>query len=124
MKKENCNIVLVFDEVDKIENDEELTIILSEFKHLILSEDLDVIFIAGQKLLYRYINSKYIDDGLEHNVFTHTVHVPLLKISSLREIIKHSLKCDDKNLQNELILKSKGTIRNLINEINLSLIHI
>lgn len=118
LKKENCNIVLVFDEVDKIENDEELTIILSEFKHLILSEDLDVIFIAGQKLLYRYINSKYIDDGLEHNVFTHTVHVPLLKISSLREIIKHSLKCDDKNLQNELILKSKGTIRNLINEIN------
>lgn len=70
--------VFVIDELDKIEKEEELYNLISDFKPLILLGKSNFILIFGQKMLYKYLMADNFDNNILSSIFTRNVHIPLL----------------------------------------------
>lgn len=125
LKEENIKIIFIFDELDKIENDIEIEQMISELKPIMLSNLASFIIISGQKLYYKFANSKMVDDSIISSIFSKLVHTPVLSISSLENIFKNiTLISDDssnpliKLYIDSLILNSNRIVRKFLNLIN------
>lgn len=75
---------MIFDEIDKIEDENTMNSLLGDIKPLILSEECNTILISGQKLFYKMMISDIKDDSLMTSLFPRVIHVKLLEISKLR----------------------------------------
>lgn len=131
-------VTIVLDELDKIEDEQNINNILSEFKPLLISDLATFIVISGQKLYYKLSNSSTIDDSLISSIFSKTIHIPLASHNTLNKLFVNSIIDSDvdDNITNKyidsVILKSNTTIRTFINiiyqdiiwEKNKSYIHI
>lgn len=121
-------VVIVLDELDKIENEEKINKILSEFKPLLISNLATFIVISGQKLYYQLSNSSIIDDSLISNLFSKTIHTPLASYDTLNELFNNCIvdsQIDDsikKKYIDSVILRSNTTIRLFINIISQDII--
>lgn len=125
LKKLDFKIIIVLDELDKIENEEDMNKILAELKPLFLSNLSNFIVISGQKLYYKIYNSKTVDDALISNIFSRSIHVPLSKNDELYKLIEVCICEEDikedyvKKVKddyiNSVILRSNTTIRLLKN---------
>ncbi|MDT2947155.1 P-loop NTPase fold protein [Lactococcus lactis] len=127
LKEHNFKVVLIFDEIDKIDKEEKLDKTLAEIKKVILHQGTNSILIAGQRLLYKLISAGVTDDGLLSSMFSSTLHVPMLEYDGLKEklykyFIVNELK-NDKELEtlkyyiDSVILKSNSVLRQARHEI-------
>lgn len=127
LKENNFKVVLIFDEIDKIDKDEKLDKTLAEIKKIILHQGTNSILIAGQRLLYKLISAGVTDDGLLSSMFSSTLHVPMLEYDGLKKkLYKYFIV---KELENEkkletlnyyidsVILKSNSVLRQARHEI-------
>lgn len=126
LKESNFKVVLIFDEIDKIDKDEKLDKTLAEIKKIILHQGTNSILIAGQRLLYKLISAGVTDDGLLSSMFSSTLHVPMLEYDDLKEklykyFIEEDLDNDEKEILNyyidSVILKSNSVLRQARHEI-------
>ncbi|WP_419742412.1 ATP-binding protein [Paraclostridium dentum] len=124
LNKLEYKVIIVLDELDKIENEDNINKILSEFKPLLISDLATFIVISGQKLYYQLSNSSIIDDSLISNIFSKTIHTPLASYNMLSELFSNciiELDIDDdtkKKYIDSVILRSNTTIRLFINIIS------
>lgn len=139
LKKEGIKIIFVFDELDKIENEDEMIKIISDLKPLLLSDLASFIVISGQKLYYKFIMSSVLDDSIMTSIFSKNIHIPLSANISLEKLF-NSYVINTEDLNNELVIKyrdslildSYKTIRRFINlvleniiwEANIAYLHI
>lgn len=126
LQENNFKVVLIFDEIDKIDKEEKLDKTLAEIKKIILHQGTNSILIAGQRLLYKLISAGVTDDGLLSSMFSATLHVPMLESSDLREklykyFIVERLEKKNRILLNKyidsVILKSNSVLRQARHEI-------
>ena len=125
LKEQEFRIIISLDEIDKIEDQDEIEMIISELKPIMLSDIASFIIVSGQKLYYKFINSNTIDDSLISTVFPKLIHVRLLSNNSLKNIFMSLVEDNEKldtNLLNlyidSLILNSNRIIRRFINIIS------
>lgn len=122
LKRENIKVIFVFDELDKIENEIDMTNIISDLKPLLLSDLASFIVISGQKLYYKFINSNVLDDSIMTSIFTKNIHIPLITNIGLEKLFK-SYVTESNNINNEsldnyrdsIILNSYRTLRRFNN---------
>ena len=127
LKESNFKVVLIFDEIDKIDKDEKLDKTLAEIKKIILHQGTNSILIAGQRLLYKLISAGVTDDGLLSSMFSSTFHVPMLEYDDLKEkLYKYFIVKDPDNDEkseilnyyiDSVILKSNSVLRQARHEI-------
>lgn len=122
LKKENIKVIFVFDELDKIENEIDMTNIISDLKPLLLSDLASFIVISGQKLYYKFINSSVLDDSIMTSIFAKNIHVPLTTNTSLEKLFNSYINDSTninkeliKNYRNSIILNSYRTLRRFNN---------
>lgn len=121
LKKLEYKVTIVLDELDKIDNEQNINNILSEFKPLLISDLATFIVISGQKLYYQLSNSSIIDDSLISSIFSKTIHTPLASHNILNKLFINSIiesDVDDNTIKkyiDSVILKSNSTIRSFIN---------
>lgn len=122
LKEQKVNVVIVFDELDKIDDLEKINTVISELKFLLLSGLAHFIVVSGQTLYYQFEKSFYKDDAVMLSLFSKTVHVQLLKIFTLKQyilglILNNELK--ENSILNQyidsLILQSRRIPRRLSN---------
>lgn len=109
LKKENIKVIFVFDELDKIENEIDMTNIISDLKPLLLSDLASFIVISGQKLYYKFINSSVLDDSIMTSIFAKNIHVPLTTNTSLEKLFNSYIN-DSTNINKELIKNYRDSI--------------
>ena len=119
------HVVIVIDELDKVEDDSEIESIISNLKPLMLSNTASFMIVSGQKLFYKYTSAKVIDDSLISSFFSKLIHVPILKIDSFKKLFsniiieqKNENEIIVKNYRDSLILNSNRIIRRFFNLIN------
>lgn len=127
LKESNFKVVLIFDEIDKIDKDKKLDKTLAEIKKIILHQGTNSILIAGQRLLYKLISAGVTDDGLLSSMFSSTLHVPMLEYDDLKEklykyfIVKDPDNDEESEILNyyidSVILKSNSVLRQARHEI-------
>ncbi|MGC6585096.1 ATP-binding protein [Paenibacillus sp. Dod16] len=125
IKKHKINIVFVFDELDKIENEDEIEQSISELKPLLLSNLANFIIVSGQKLYYKFTDSNTVDDSVLSSLFTKQIHVRLLSNNDFRTIFSNIVINKDVLSQklataylDSLILNSNRVLRKFINLIS------
>jgi hypothetical protein len=87
LKRLNRNknkIIIVFDELDKIESSIEINKIIADIKCLLLSGLANFFVISGQKLYYQFEKAHMDDDSVITSIFPKMIHIPLLNYASLR----------------------------------------
>lgn len=109
LMKENIKVIFVFDELDKIENEIDMTNIISDLKPLLLSDLASFIVISGQKLYYKFINSSVLDDSIMTSIFAKNIHVPLTTNTSLEKLFNSYIN-DLTNINKELIKNYRDSI--------------
>ncbi len=120
ISEENTKVIFVLDELDKLNNDD-IRIIISDLKALILSEDVISILVAGKNYEEYWDGEKDETDGIATNLFSQKIYVPLVDTMRSWEIVKSLFaeedqdKLDDTLYVKKLIMKSEGVIRELIN---------
>lgn len=121
LNKLNTKIIFVIDELDKVEMDAQLEKLISDLKPIIFYGNATFLLVTGQKLYYELEKSKYIDDAILPNLFTKTVHVPLLQKEHFQALLKEfvdSPKQEKKEVLDHyldsMILKSNRSPRKLI----------
>ncbi|HEX8195607.1 MAG TPA: ATP-binding protein [Pyrinomonadaceae bacterium] len=122
LKKSNLNVIIVFDELDKINSVEDVQKIIHELKSLLLSGLANFIVISGQGLYYQLEKSHTLDDPIISSLFSKTIHVPFLHYSSLKKYCLNLVENDEQkkdpilnNYFDALILKSGRVPRKLSN---------
>lgn len=122
LEKQGIKIVFVFDEIDKIDNNNDVINLISDLKPLILSNLASFIIVSGQKLYYKLLSSKFDDDSIIGSIFTRSIHVPLVNDFELQTLFESYLKNESvlenenvKNYLNSVILDSNRTLRRFIN---------
>ncbi|WP_303984896.1 AAA family ATPase [Niallia circulans] len=108
-KNFNYNLVLILDEIDKIDKDDKIKEFISELKPLILSTSVNTVLITGQNLYYDYYLSNNKDDAIISTLFTKTYHIPLVPTDSLQKCFESTLvnKNDQQNQDVANYVKSK-----------------
>lgn len=122
LELQDIKIVFVFDELDKIEKDDEMEKLISDFKPILLSGLASFIVISGQKLYYKFSNANILDDSIMASIFSKSIHIPLTINETLENLFSFYIS-DPTNLENELlklyrdslILNSNRTVRRFIN---------
>ncbi|MCY8512732.1 ATP-binding protein [Bacillus atrophaeus] len=109
LKKESIKTIIVLDELDKIENETDMTSIISDLKPLLLSDLASFIVISGQKLYYKFINSSVLDDSIMTSIFAKNIHIPLTTNIGLEKLF-NSYVIDSSNISNELIRNYKDSL--------------
>jgi hypothetical protein len=123
-REQNVNVIIVFDELDKIDDLEKINNVVNEIKVLLLSGLAHFIVVSGQTLYYQLEKSFYKDDSVMFSLFSRTVHVQLLNMSTLKKYILGLIE-DDTQKENivlnryidSLILHSRRIPRRLSNMI-------
>jgi len=122
LSEEGIKTVFVFDELDKIDNEQEMESLISDLKPMLLSNLATFIVISGQKLYYKLLTSNILDDSLMTSIFSRNIHVPLASDYELEKVFDSFIKekSDKKNeiikiYRNSLILNSNRTLRRFIN---------
>lgn len=117
LEKKNIKVILVFDEIDKIDDSKKMRKVLSDLKHILLLDNSNSIVIAGQKVYYQLLDSNIEDDGLLSSVFTANYHIPMLDKEILRKIVKGYFILEEQNLEkyesyiDSIILNSNQVLR-------------
>ncbi|MBA5711311.1 P-loop NTPase fold protein [Bacillus velezensis] len=109
LKKEGIKTIIVLDELDKIENENDMTSIISDLKPLLLSDLASFIVISGQKLYYKFINSSVLDDSIMTSIFAKSIHIPLTTNIGLEKLF-NSYLIDSSNINTELISSYKDSL--------------
>ena len=122
LQTQKKQVLIVFDELDKIEKTQEVLPVINGLKLLLLSGLASFFVIAGQGFYYEYERSGFKDDRVISSLFSKNIHIPFLKYTALKRYCQ-SLLSDD-TLQNdaiindhfdELILASRRIPRKLVN---------
>lgn len=122
LQTQKKKVLIVFDELDKIEKTKEVLPVINDLKFLLLSGLASFFVIAAQGLYYEYERSGFKDDRVISSLFSRSIHIPFLKYTALKRYCQ-SLLSDDK-LQNdttindyfdELIFASRRIPRKLVN---------
>ncbi|MBU5247081.1 AAA family ATPase [Bacillus halotolerans] len=109
LKKESIKIIIVLDELDKIENEADMTSIISDLKPLLLSDLASFIVISGQKLYYKFINASVLDDSIMTSIFAKNIHIPLTTNIALEKLF-NSYVIDSGSISIELISHYKDSL--------------
>lgn len=122
LKESKLNVIIVFDELDKINSVEDVQKVIHELKSLLLSGLANFIVISGQGLYYQLEKSYNLDDPIISSLFSKTIHVPFLHYSSLKKYCLNLVENDEQkkdpilnNYFDTLILKSGRVPRKLSN---------
>jgi Cdc6-like AAA superfamily ATPase len=129
LKSNNKNVLIVFDELDKIGETEKVEDIIKDLKRLLLSGYANFFVVAGQGLYYQLEKSNLIDDPVISSLFSKTIHIPFLRYSALKRFCIKLVK-EDSLIKEEvlnlyfdsLILESCRIPRKLSNLIRSKLI--
>lgn len=81
-------IVLVIDEIDKIDDLKQINTLINELKPLVLSKHLYTIFITGQQLFYEHYFSNTKDDAVISSLFSKLFHVPIIPKKTFEKIFE------------------------------------
>ncbi|RJO94980.1 hypothetical protein D3D03_16110 [Exiguobacterium sp. RIT452] len=73
----NIELVIIIDELDKIEEETEINSFISELKPLLLNGKTNFVLIFGQKMLYKYLMADIEEDNLVKSIFTRNIHISL-----------------------------------------------
>ena len=129
LKSKEYKIVIVLDELDKIENDSEIEQLISELKPIMLSNLASFIIVSGQKLYYKFTNSNTIDDSVISSIFSKQIHISLLSRLSFDNVFKAITNIEDFYLNelvrfyiDSLVLNSNRTVRRFFNLISQDII--
>lgn len=130
MRDKNIQLVLVFDELDKLETNDEVKAVVNDLKPLLLSGYTHCLVVAGQALYYDLEKSAYLDDIVISSLFSRTIHVAFLKNATLKKfclslVIKkenESIKQIVSDYFDALILQSGRIPRKLVNAIRSCLV--
>lgn len=122
LQTQKKKVLIVFDELDKIEKNKEVLPVINDLKFLLLSGLASFFVIAGQGLYYEYERSGFKDDRVISSLFSRRIHIPFLKYTALKRYCQ-SLLSDDKSQNDatindhfdELILASRRIPRKLVN---------
>lgn len=96
--KDDIKPVFVFDELDKINDDELVENIINELKPIMLSGLAHFIIVAGQNLYYNYYLSNIQDDSALSSIFSKVHHLPLFSAPELRNLFRKMVKMDPQSL--------------------------
>jgi Cdc6-like AAA superfamily ATPase len=122
LQTQKVNVLIVFDELDKIEKTKEVTPVINDLKFLLLSGLASFFVIAGQGLYYQYERSGDKDDRVISSLFSRSIHIPFLTYAALKAYCKALVSNEE--LRNdttindhfdELILASRRIPRKLVN---------
>ncbi|WP_454802075.1 hypothetical protein [Mucilaginibacter phyllosphaerae] len=122
LKAGGYKLLVIFDEMDKLDDDTKITGVISDLKPLLLSGYANYMVVAGQSLYYELEKSNYMDDLVISTLFSRTVHVSFLKNATLKKYCL-SLIVDETDKSNplvndyfdSLILRSGRIPRKLVN---------
>jgi hypothetical protein len=122
LREKNVNVIIIFDELDKIDDLDKINSVVNEIKLLLLSGLAHFIVVSGQTLYYQFEKSFYKDDAVMFSLFSKTIHIQLLSLTTLKQYI---LNLIEDNTQKEnltlnrfidsLILQSRRIPRRLSN---------
>ncbi len=122
LKDKKIHVIVVVDELDKIETPQNLVEVVRAFKPVMLSGKATFILVAGLGLYYTYLTSRTSDDALVGSLFSNVVHVPLQNIDHFRGLFKKILVEPDRiNLEivikfvDSLVLRSNRIPRTFMN---------
>lgn len=122
MKKAGLNMVIVFDELDKIEKQDQVKEIINDIKPMLLSGYASFIVAAGQALFYDLEKSAFQDDVVISTLFARTFHVPFLRNATLKKFCLNLIENDSDKASpvandyfDSLILQSSRIPRRLVN---------
>jgi len=103
------NMVLILDEIDKIEKDEDVDILINELKPLMLSEYIYTVLVTGQNLYYQYYLANSKDNAVISSLFSKVVHVPILNVTKFEKLLRDVFSGVESNHENLLrnYIKSK-----------------
>ncbi|MGG0847888.1 P-loop NTPase fold protein [Peribacillus simplex] len=85
LTREEYKMVIVFDELDKIDAEKAYSLI-SDLKPLLLSGQASYLLVTGQDLYYDYENGQYRDDSIITSIISKTIHVSLFSIHELKNL--------------------------------------
>jgi Cdc6-like AAA superfamily ATPase len=122
LQTQKKNVLIIFDELDKIEKTKEVLPVINDLKFLLLSGLASFFVIAGQGLYYEYERSGFKDDRVISSLFSRSIHIPFLKYTALKRYCQSLLSNDalhnDATINDhfdELILASRRIPRKLVN---------
>lgn len=115
-KEKKC--IIIFDELDKIQDINRVSEILEKLKGLMLSGLITSIVIGGQDLYYQVVKAKTNDDLVLNSLFSRLIHVPLPDQSRLRSYFLNLISDESKKREptlseyiDELVLRTAGNPR-------------
>lgn len=118
ISKSDLKVVLVFDEIDKIDNGEELEALFKSLKTMLLSGKSYNIVVAGPILFKKLIRSYNRDDDFFASMFSRHFHVGVENVESFSNIYKEVFaQAPDSKVFYDLLLKSNFVLRRLVLEI-------
>ena len=95
LKHYKIKVLIVFDELDKINAADAIDGIINDLKPLLLCGYANFFVVAGQGLYYQLEKSKSTDDPVITSLFSKTIHVPFLSYSSLKKFCLNLVDNDD-----------------------------
>jgi Cdc6-like AAA superfamily ATPase len=129
LQANNINVLISFDEIDKIQSKEEVDKLINDLKFLLLSGSANFFIIAGQTLYYEFEKSVFRDDQVISTLFSKSVHVPFLKYATLKKYCIDLIEDDTvksnplvSDFFDSLILTSGRIPRKLVNLIRAKLL--
>jgi len=102
LKKEKIKLLIIFDELDKLQDDDKIKDVIDDLKPLLLSGYASFMVVAGQSLYYELEKSTYMDDLVISTLFSKTVHIAFLKNATLKKFCL-SLISDEAAKSNPLV---------------------
>lgn len=122
LRDAKIGVAIAFDEMDKIEKEEDLNKIVNDIKPLLLSGFANFFIISGQSMIYQFEKSKVMEDQVISTLFSKNIHVPFLRYPDLKKFCL-AIIADDELKSSELvnifldsqILHSSRIPRKLIN---------
>jgi RNA binding exosome subunit/energy-coupling factor transporter ATP-binding protein EcfA2 len=123
LKALHYRVVIVLDELDKME-EEETNQLFKEIKPFLVCGDAIFIAVGGQNLYYQYVESRSKDDAILSSIFSKFIHIPLMKPTQFHELMRELTFEHDKLTNKELaalrhytkylIIESKQVARKFI----------
>lgn len=102
IRDNKIKLIFVFDELDKIEDANDIELLITGLKPIMLSGLASFLLVTGQRLSYRYNQSHMMDDSIISSVFSKIIHVPLLSSRSFIEIFENLL-LDRTDINNKIV---------------------
>lgn len=122
LKDAEIKLLIVFDELDKLQDNDKIKDVINDLKPLLLSGYASFMLVAGQSLYYELEKSTYLDDPVISTLFSKTIHVSFLKNATLKKFCLGLISDDtarSDRLVNDyfdaLILQSSRIPRKLVN---------